>query len=59
MRVERMMRMIKYGGIDPAPLVTHRFSGFDKLDDALLLMRDKPNDLIKVVISVEGEMCDV
>ena len=59
MRVERMMRMIKYGGIDPAPLVTHRFSGFDKLEEALLLMRDKPSDLIKVVVSVAGEVCDV
>ena len=58
MRVERMMRMIKYGGVDPAPLVTHRFSGFDKLEEALLLMRDKPSDLIKAVVLVEGE-CDV
>ena len=59
MRVERMMRMIKYGGIDPAPLVTHRLFGFDKLEEALLMMRDKPSDLIKVVVSVEGEVRDV
>lgn len=59
MRIERMMRMIKYGVVDPAPLVTHRLSGFDKLEEALLLMRDKPGDLIKVVVSMGGEVQDV
>jgi len=56
MRVERMMRMIKYGGIDPAPLVTHRLSGFDRLEEALLIMRDKPFDLIKAVVSADEEV---
>ncbi len=59
LRIERMMRMIKYGGIDPAPLVTHRLSGFGKLEEALLLMYNKPSDLIKVVVSIEGEVENV
>ena len=53
-RVERMMNMIKYGRVDPAPLITHRFSGWDRLEDALLMMRDKPRNLIKTAVYVDG-----
>ena len=52
-RIERMMRLIKYGRIDPGPLITHRFSGLDRIEEALALMRDKPRDLIKVAVSTE------
>jgi len=53
-RIERMMNMIKYGRVDPAPLITHRFYGWDRMEDALLLMRDKPRDLIKTAVYVDG-----
>lgn len=52
-RIQRMMKMVSYGRVDPAPLVTHRFSGFEHLEDALALMREKPRDLIKVMVKVE------
>jgi threonine dehydrogenase-like Zn-dependent dehydrogenase len=52
-RIQRMMKMVSYGRVDPAPLVTHSFSGFDRLEDALALMKEKPRDLIKVMVKVE------
>lgn len=58
-RIERMMKMIQYGRIDPEPLITHRLVGWDKLEEALLMMRDKPDELIKVAVSLEGNIKDV
>ena len=52
-RVQRMMAMVKYGRVDPEPLVTHRMKGLDRVEDALYLMRDKPKDLIKVMVEIE------
>lgn len=51
-RIERMMTMISCGRIDPSPLVTHHLDGLEKIDDALYLMRDKPADLIKVMVRI-------
>ncbi len=49
-RIERIMELIKYGRVDPAPLVTHHLYGLDKVEDALYMMRDKPSDLVKVMV---------
>ena len=38
--------------LDPSLLLTHRFEGFEKVEDALLLMKDKPRDLIKPVVRI-------
>jgi threonine dehydrogenase-like Zn-dependent dehydrogenase len=38
--------------IDLSKLVTHTFDGFDNIKDALLLMKDKPKDLIKPVVII-------
>ncbi len=52
-RIERMLDMVKYGRIHPENLVTHHLKGFDKIEEALYLMRDKPLDLIKVMVTTE------
>lgn len=52
-RIERMMSMAAYGRVNPAPLVTHRLHGFDKIEDALYLMKDKPQDLVKAAVWVD------
>ena len=52
-RVERMLDMVRYGRIRPERLVTHCLNGFDKIEEALYLMRDKPKDLIKVMVTME------
>lgn len=49
-RIERIMSMIKYGRVDPQPLVTHHLNGLDSVEEALYMMRDKPQDLIKVMV---------
>ena len=52
-RIERMLGMVEYGRIHPERLVTHCLKGFDKIEEALYLMRDKPKDLIKVMVTME------
>ena len=35
------------GRLDTLPLITHRFHGCEHMEEALLLMKNKPRDLIK------------
>lgn len=51
-RMERILSMVKYGRIHPERLVTHHLKGFEKIEDALYLMKDKPEDLIKVMVTM-------
>lgn len=52
-RMERLADIVTYGRMDPELLVTHKFKGFDKIEDAILLMKDKPRDLIKPVVLID------
>lgn len=52
-RIERMLKMVSCGRVDPGKLVTHRLQGLDAIPDALELMRRKPADLVKVMVEVE------
>ncbi|MCD7781203.1 MAG: NAD(P)-dependent alcohol dehydrogenase [Methanosphaera sp.] len=52
-RMERLADLVRYGRIDPDQLVTHKFKGLDKVEEALMLMKDKPKDLIKPVVTIE------
>lgn len=52
-RIERIMSMIECGRVDPAPLITHHLYGLDKVEDAIYLMRDKPADLVKIMVHCE------
>ena len=52
-RMERLAEMVIHKRIDPSLMATHVFKGFDKLEEALLLMKDKPQDLIKPVVLLE------
>jgi threonine dehydrogenase-like Zn-dependent dehydrogenase len=51
--MEKLVNLAMYGRIDPGKLVTHVFKGFDHIEEALMLMKDKPKDLIKPVVLVE------
>jgi alcohol dehydrogenase (NADP+) len=51
-RMERLIDIAKYR-VDPELLVTHKFKGLDKVEDALMLMKDKPKDLIKPVVIID------
>jgi threonine dehydrogenase-like Zn-dependent dehydrogenase len=50
--MERMLNLIQFNRVDPEPLASHIFHGFDKIRDALQLMMDKPQGLIKPVVLI-------
>ncbi|MGC4018531.1 MAG: NAD(P)-dependent alcohol dehydrogenase [Muricomes sp.] len=52
LRIHKMLEMLSNGRVDTTKLITHRFNGFDKIEDAFVLMDNKPKDLIKPVILV-------
>ncbi len=54
LRMERLAQVVVHGRIDPSLMVSHVFKGFDHLEKALLLMKDKPRDLIKPVVLLDG-----
>lgn len=49
-RSEKLARLITSGRIHPEKLITHTFHGLDSVEEALLLMKDKPAELIKPLI---------
>lgn len=46
-RMEKLANLIEYGRFDSSKLITHKFDKFDDIEEAIILMRDKPRDLIK------------
>lgn len=50
LRMEKLASLMVTGRLDTSPLLTHRFNGFEHMEEALLLMKDKPRDLIKPVV---------
>lgn len=50
LRMERLIDLVVYKRVDPSKLVTHVFRGFDNIEKAFMLMKDKPKDLIKPVV---------
>lgn len=51
-RMEQLTAMVEYGRVDPTPLITHSYKGFDQLDKAFHIMEEKPADLIKAVVEL-------
>lgn len=49
-RLEKLGSLVSSGRLDVSLMLTHRFEGFDKVEDALFLMKEKPRDLIKPVV---------
>jgi threonine dehydrogenase-like Zn-dependent dehydrogenase len=50
LRMEKLAAMVHNKKLDTSKLVTHKFQGFEKVEEALMLMKDKPADLIKPVV---------
>ena len=53
LRLEKLSSLVALKKLDVKKLITHRFKGFEHVKDALMLMKDKPADLIKPVVSCE------
>lgn len=50
LRMEKLCSLLETGRLDTSKLLTHRFQGFEHMEEALMLMKDKPKDLIKPVV---------
>ena len=53
LRMMKMLEVIKYGKVDPTKLITHKFYGFDKIEEAFDLMDKKSPDLIKPIVYID------
>lgn len=53
LRMEKLGALVSSGKLDLSPLSTHVFDGWEHVEEALFLMRDKPADLIKPVVKIE------
>ncbi len=51
--MEKMASLLVTGKLDTSKLVTHHFEGFDKIEEALMLMKNKPANLIKPVVTIK------
>ncbi|SHH05376.1 Threonine dehydrogenase [Anaerosphaera aminiphila DSM 21120] len=52
LRMERLLNVLENGRLDTTKLISHRYEGFDKIEDAFYLMDEKPRDLIKPVVFI-------
>lgn len=53
LRAEKLARLVQAQRIHPEKLITHRFQGLDGVEPALMLMKDKPRDLIKPLVLID------
>lgn len=53
LRMEKLGSLVSSGRLNVHHLVTHVFDGWNHLEEALFLMRDKPANLIKPVVRIE------
>ncbi len=51
-RIQKLLDMIANGRIDTTKIISHKFDGFDKMEDAFKMMDEKPADLIKPIVYV-------
>lgn len=58
LRMEKLAKLVSHGKLDLSHLVTHTFNGLDAVEDSLLLMKDKPKDLIKPVVIVAEDLME-
>ena len=49
-RMQRLMRLLEAGRVDPTPLTTHRFA-FDQIEEAFRMMETKEDGILKPLIT--------
>jgi len=52
LKMEKLASLIAHGKLDTSLLLTHKFDGLESVEPALMLMKDKPADLIKSVVRI-------
>lgn len=53
LRMEKLASLLVTGRLDTSKLITHRFEGLESIEEALMLMKDKPRDLIKPIVTLK------
>ncbi len=53
LRAEKLARLVMSGRIHPEKMITHVFHGLENVEPALMLMKDKPRDLIKPLVIID------
>ncbi|ERI89872.1 NADP-dependent alcohol dehydrogenase [Clostridiales bacterium oral taxon 876 str. F0540] len=53
LRMEKLASLMETHRLDTSKLITHRFEGIENIEPALMLMKDKPKDLIKPVVTIK------
>lgn len=53
LRSEKLARLVTANRIHPEKLITHTFKGLENIEPALMLMKDKPRDLIKPLVLID------
>ncbi len=51
-RIDKLISLVLNKRLDTSKLLTHQFEGLENVEKALLLMKDKPKDLIKPVVNI-------
>ena len=49
-RMEKLRDLVLYNRLDPGKLISHRFYGFNEIETAFKLMKNKPRDLVKPIV---------
>ena len=52
LRMEKLASLVTSGRLDLKPLCTHVFEGWDHIEEALFLMKEKPAELIKPIVKL-------
>ncbi|RDU24703.1 NAD(P)-dependent alcohol dehydrogenase [Anaerosacchariphilus polymeriproducens] len=52
LRMEKLASLVETGRLDTSKLITHAYKGIENVEQALMLMKDKPGDLIKPVVTM-------
>ena len=53
LRSEKLARLVTSGRLHPEKLITHTFHGLESVEPALMLMKEKPADLIKPLVIID------
>lgn len=52
-RMEKLASLLQTKKLDVNPIITHRLEGFNKIEEALGMMKNKPKNLIKPAVSIK------
>ena len=53
--MEKLGALVASGRLDVSHLASHVFEGWEHVPEALMLMKDKPADLIKPVVILDNQ----